>query len=184
MKTLQRALLLHLVYPTGQLESPPVTNMRKSPKLYFVDSGLLANTLNVQWNEMGSEDLNASFRGVLAEQIIAQSLLSLHNHTIPKLQFWARNKRGSSAEVDFVVQRSGKLIPIEVKSGSTGRLRSLHRFMEDCDHDIAIRFYGGPVKIDSLSTPGGKKFRLMSLPHFLAENISGYIDWLFQKQSG
>ncbi|NOQ23595.1 MAG: DUF4143 domain-containing protein [Candidatus Aegiribacteria sp.] len=115
MKTLQRALLLHLVYPTGEVEPPPVTNVRKSHKLFFVDSGLLASALNVQWSEMGSEDLNASFRGVLAEQAIAQSLLSLHNHAVPKLQFWARNKRGSSAEVDFVVQHSGKLIPIEVR---------------------------------------------------------------------
>ena len=183
MNILQKALLLHLVYPTGQLEPPPITNKRKSPKLFFVDSGLLANALNIQWNEMGTEDLNASFRGVLAEQVVAQSLLSLHNHTIPKLQFWARNKRGSNAEVDFIVQHSGKLIPIEVKSGSTGRLRSLHRFMEDCDHDVAIRFYGGPVRVDSLNTPKGKKFRLMSLPHFLAENIDSYINWLFQTQS-
>ena len=180
MRTLQRALLLHLVYPTGEVEPPPVTNERKSPKLYFVDSGLLASTLNVQWNEMGSEDLNASFRGVLAEQIIAQSLLSLQNHTIPKLQFWARNKKGSNAEVDFVIQHSEKLIPIEVKSGSTGRLRSLHRFIEDCDHDVAVRFYAGPVRIDSLNTLNGKKFRLLSLPHFLAENISSYINWIFQ----
>lgn len=183
MKTLQRALLLHLVYPTGQVEPPPITNKRKSPKLFFVDSGLLANTLNVQWSEMGSKDLNASFRGVLAEQIVAQSLLSLHNHTIPKLEFWARNKRGSSAEVDFVLQHSGKLIPIEVKSGSTGRLRSLLQFMEDCDHDVAIRFYGGPVRIDSLNTPNGKNLRLMSLPHFLAENINSYIDWIFKTQT-
>ncbi len=183
LKTLQRALLLHLVYPTGQVEPPPITNKRKSPKLFFVDSGLLASTLNIQWNEMGSEDLNASFRGVLAEQVVAQSLLSLHNHAIPKLQFWARNKRGSSAEVDFVIQHSGKLIPIEVKSGSTGRLRSLHRFMEDCGHDVAIRFYGGPVRIDSLNTLSGKKFCLMSLPHFLAERINNYISWLFRTQS-
>ncbi len=181
LKTLQRALLLHLVYPTGQVEPPPVTNMRKAPKLFFVDSGLLASTLNVQWSEMGTGDLNSSFRGVLAEQIVAQSLLSLHIHTIPKLQFWARNKRGSSAEVDFVIQHSGKLIPIEVKSGSTGKLRSLHRFMEDCNHDVAVRFYGGPVRIDLQNTPNGKKFRLLSLPHFLAENIDSYINWIYNK---
>ncbi len=184
MKTLQRALLVHLVYPTGEVEPPPVTNKRKSPKLFFIDSGLLASTLNVQWREMGTEDLNTSFRGVLAEQAVAQSLLSIHNHTIPRLQFWARNKRGSSAEVDFMVQHSGKLIPVEVKSGSAGRLRSLHRFMDECDHDVAIRFYGGPVRVDSLNTPSGKKFRLMSLPHFLAENVYSYIEWLVQTQSG
>ena len=184
MKTLQRALLLHLVYPTGQVEPPPVINMRKAPKLFFIDSGLLANSLSVQWSEMGSEDLNASFKGVLAEQAVAQALLSLQCRTIPKLQFWARSKRGSNAEVDFAVQHSGKLIPIEVKSGATGKLRSLHRFMEECDHDLAIRFYGGPVRVDSLNTPNGKKYRLMSLPHFLVGNIDSYISWLIQTQSG
>lgn len=176
MKTLQRAMLLSLTYPTGHVVPPPRPNLRKSPKLFFLDSGLLAYSLGAQWREIGTVDLNSTFNGVLAEQCIAQALTK---SSIP-LQFWARDSRGSSAEVDFLVQYREKLIPVEVKSGATGRLRSLHRYIEDCPHQYAVRFCGGPVRVDLLCTPAGKKYKLMSLPHFLAGDIKQYLNFLIE----
>ena len=133
--------------------------------------------MGAQAELLGTADLNDHFKGVLAEQCVGQALFSLGVDTLPTVGFWARESRGSAAEVDFVVQHSGKLIPIEVKSGSTGRLRSLHLFMQECNHDMAVRFYGGPVRIDPVRTPSGKEYRLMSLPHFLAGELPRYLDW-------
>ena len=63
------------------------------------------------------------YRGKLAEQFVAQELLAWHSS---ELFYWARDARGSNAEVDYLVVREGKIYPVEVKSGAAGSLRSLH----------------------------------------------------------
>jgi hypothetical protein len=45
------------------------------------------------------------------------------------------------------------LIPIEIKSGSIGKLRSLQQFMEQFPHRYAIRLYPGGVEINQVKTP-------------------------------
>jgi len=173
MRILQRAMLLDLVYPASEVRPPVGPNLRKRPKLFLLDSGLLAHSAGIQSDILGSRDLNESFKGVLAEQQIAQTLKT----TGWKPAFWARENRGSSAEVDFLYQHGSILFPIEVKSGSTGRLRSLHSFMDRCPHGYAVRFYSGPVTVDSLVTMNGKPFKLLNLPHFLSEYLPMYLDW-------
>ena len=173
MRTLKRAMLLQLVYPTSEVTLPSKPNLRRSPKLFFIDSGLLTHSLGIQADLMGTSDLNATFRGLLAEQQIAQTLLAKGNKTV----FWTRETPGSNAEVDFLLQHRGMLVPIEVKSGSTGRLRSLHSYIDRCPHGYAVRFYSGPVTVNNLTTLNGKPFKLLNLPHFLCEYLNEYLDW-------
>ena len=180
LRILEKAMLIHLVYASGSKNPPIKENRRKSPKLLFIDSGLLMHSLGAQWEALGIDDLNSAFRGALAEQCIGQSIAAYHRNGFPALRFWARDKRGSSAEVDFLVQHAERVIPIEVKSGATGRLRSVHRFIEDSDQDVAVRFYNGGVEIDDLVTQSGKKFRLLNLPHFLVSQLHRYLDWLIE----
>jgi hypothetical protein len=78
-----------------------------------------------------------------------------------------RNKRGSTAEVDFIVVNDGKIIPIEVKSGHNAHLQSIHQFMNDTSHDIAIRIWSGTYSVDKVKTVNGKEFRLINLPFYL-----------------
>jgi hypothetical protein len=56
------------------------------------------------------------------------------------LFFWARDKKNSSAEVDYVVEIDSKIYPIEVKSEKTGTLKSLKLFMGEKGTPIGIRF--------------------------------------------
>jgi len=177
MRTLRRAMLLQLVYPTSEVTLPPKPNLRKSPKLFFLDSGLLTHSLGIQADLLGISDLNASFKGILAEQQIAQTLLATDNKTV----FWTRETPGSNAEVDFLLQHKGMLVPIEVKSGPTGRLRSLHSYIDRCPHGYAVRFYSGPVTINNLKTLNGKPFKLLNLPHFLCEYLHEYLDWFIRE---
>lgn len=97
-------------------------------KAAMLDIGLLQNLCQVPADlEMREDDLLAIYRGKLAEQFVAQELIANHNS---KLFYWAREKRGSNAEVDYLAVREGKIVPIEVKSGAGGRLRSLHLMMD------------------------------------------------------
>jgi len=182
IRMLQKAMLIHLVHASGSMKPPIIENRRKSPKLLFVDSGLLMHLMGAQWETIGTKDLNSAFRGILAEQCIGQAIAANHRDRFPAMRFWARDKRGSSSEVDFLLQHGERLIPVEVKSGATGRLRSVHRFMEDSKLDIAVRFYGGEVRVDSLRTPSGRKFSLLNLPHFLVGQLNEYLDWLIEEQ--
>jgi len=70
------------------------------------------------------------------------------------------------------------LIPIEIKSGATGRLRSLHEYMDRCDHDVAVRMYAGKLSIDKLKSRKGKEYRLLNLPYALCGKLTEYLDWL------
>lgn len=180
LRTLQKAMLLELVYPASEVTPPARPNLRKHPKLFFLDSGLLAHSAGIQSEVLGITDLNEAFRGILAEQQIAQTLKAIGCRPA----FWARESRGSSAEVDFLFQSGGTLIPIEVKSGSSGRLRSLHSFMDSCPHGYAVRFYSGPVTVDHLKTVNGKPFDLLNLPHFLSEYLPDYLDWFKSGSAG
>lgn len=87
----------------------------KSPKLYFLDSGLLCYLLRVQ----SAEELVAHpARGAIFETwVVAEALKSCHHRGVePDLYFW-RDSAGH--EVDLLLDRGRKQIPIEIKSGQT-----------------------------------------------------------------
>ncbi len=92
-----------------------------------------------------------------------------------KNNFWVNDKIGSDAEVDFVIQHEGLLIPIEVKSGKIGRLKSLLQFMDYSKMPIAVRLYRGPFLLHKAVTPHGHEFVLINLPYFLAAYVKEYV---------
>jgi predicted AAA+ superfamily ATPase len=77
--------------------------------------------------EYPKTDILSIFRGMLAEQFVGQELLAA---TDSELYYWSREERSSQAETDYLIVHNGKIIPVEVKSGSKGRLRSLHLLHE------------------------------------------------------
>jgi hypothetical protein len=113
------------------------------------------------------KDLMDTWRGMAAEQIVAQELKALSFDVGLKRNYWMRNKRGSTAEVDFIIVFDGKIIPVEVKSGHNAHLKSIHQFMNETNHDIAIRVWSGNYHIDKVTTIYGKEFRLINLPFYL-----------------
>ena len=56
-----------------------------------------------------------------------------------ELYYWQREKNGSQAEIDYLIQKENKIIPIEVKSGTTGKMQSLHLFMYEKQSEYGIR---------------------------------------------
>lgn len=127
---------------------------------------------------IGTTDLDNIYQGKIAEHVVAQELLASRYNLLNNLNFWVRQKIDATAEIDFVMQYNGLIIPIEVKSGSPGTLRSLHLFMDAASHDIAVRLYNGKIKIDKVTTANGKDYRLLNLPYYSCQHIERYINWM------
>lgn len=175
---LEKALLIQLIYPTTSVKVPIIPDFRKSPKLHFLDTGLVNYYTGLQVDIFGSDDINAVHGGKVAEHIVAQELLTIDESVLYHLNFWVREKTQSNAEVDFVYQYKNRVVPVEVKSGMSGRLRSLHQFIDRSPNNIAVRLYAGELKIENLKTTKGKPFILLNLPYYLSTKISAYLEWL------
>jgi len=165
-RTLEKTFVLELCHPTTDCLVPIAKDLKRSPKLLWLDCGLVNYAANVQKEVFGAADILDAWRGKIAEQIVAQELLALDSRVSNQRNFWVRNKKDSDAEVDFVLQQDSKVIPIEVKSGHNAKLKSLHLFMDEAPHDIAVRVWSQPFFIDEVTTQKGKKFRLINLPFY------------------
>jgi len=178
LRTLERAMLVYLHYPTSTTEPPILPNKRRSPKLQFLDTGLINYYVGLQEQFFKYEDIGSFYRGILAEHLTGQELLASDPTRQKKLSFWTREKRQSSAEVDFVVQHGEHLIPVEVKSGTVGSLRSLQEFVDRASHPYAVRVFGSALSRNlNASTRKGRPYRLLNLPYFLTGKIQDYLDW-------
>ena len=120
-----KARLIHKIAaanPSGLPFGPTAGGKRF--KAALLDIGLMQHLCHLPVElEMREADLLSIYSGKLAEQFVAQELIASH---AAELFYWSREARGSSAEVDFLVAQAGRVVPIEVKSGAGGSLRSLH----------------------------------------------------------
>lgn len=177
LRNLERAMLLHLIYPITNVEPPMMPDRKKSPKLQFLDTGLLNYVAGLQAYYLKSDDLQSFYQGILAEHIVCQELIAMEDSGFNTIAFWVREQKQSNAEVDFILPYKELLIPIEVKSGKSGTLRSLHQFVEKSPHPYAVRLYHGKMDLHEAETPTGKKYRLLNLPYCFAGKIYEYLDW-------
>lgn len=179
---LENAFLLELVYPVTSACLPPDTARTKFPRLQMLDTGLVNYFSGIQKPLFRSHDMNAIFEGQIARQVVGQELLATasYNKTDPAkikkmTNFWVRAKAQSSATVDFVIQFNDMLIPVMVRSGEPGRLRSLHQFLDVAPHQFAVRLSSGQLEIRQCKTIKGKIFYLLNLPYFLAGKINEHL---------
>ncbi|TMU50781.1 ATP-binding protein [Flagellimonas algicola] len=177
IRNLDAAKIIQLIYPTTDLEPPIKPDIKKSPRLQFLDTGMVNYSLEIQAQLLAMDDLSNAFKGTMIPHLITQELISLNTITNTKPHFWVREKRQSSSEVDLVYSYGDKIIPIEIKSGATGALKSLHQFMDRVGHPYAIRMYAGEYKVEELTTIEGKPYLLMNLPYYLGTQLPEYIDY-------
>lgn len=183
LRSLDKARLIQLVYPTINLQPPQEIDFTRKPRLQFLDTGLLNYALGTQSQLIGLNDMNDFYRGKIIQHVVYQQLQAQNNSVGYKLHFWVREKSNSNAEVDLIYQHNQYLIPIEVKSGSQGRLRSLHQFIERTNHHFAIRVLSNKLSVEKVKTPTGKEYILLNLPYYLSTRIPQYIEWLVEKYS-
>jgi predicted AAA+ superfamily ATPase len=144
---------------------------------------MLNQVLLLQGEMIGVKDLNDFYRGKIIQQLVSQELISIHDEISYKPHFWVREEKDSNAEVDLVFRHEKYIIPIEIKSGKQGKLRSLHQFIERTNHPYSIRMHANKFSVEKVTTPGKVPYLLMNLPYYLGTQIQEYLDYFVKNYS-
>ena len=124
--------------------------------------------------------------GGIAEQYVGQHLAAFGaGGQPPDLHYWLRQARTGNAEVDYVISRGHSIIPIEVKAGRSGSLKSLLQFAYEKRPPLAVRFDTNPAThqtvLHTIRTAAGLApvtLPLVSLPLYAVEALPRILDHL------
>lgn len=146
-------------------------------KPLLLDAGLLMSQLKILPLDVDqAPDLNLINKGALAEQFIGQHLLYLQPpYRTPELFYWCRERPSASAEVDYLLEIGDRVVPVEVKSGAAGKLRSLQVMVKEKSLAMAVRFCTARPSVQKEvreTALGPVEFTLVNLPHYLAQQSS------------
>ena len=175
-RTLEKTLLLELVYPLTSSSLPILPDLKKSPKLMWLDTGLVNYVAGMQEDLLFNKDADELWNGDIAEHVVGQELLGATYNFGEKRMFWVRDAKNSQAEVDFLIRYKSHLLPIEVKTGNNAKLRSLHLFMEESKETIALRLWNGPMTSDIIAKSNGETFTLYNIPLYYAGHLQQFLD--------
>ncbi len=186
---LVKARVCHQVFHSNCSGVPLFADIHENVyKLIFMDVGLAAHLTGLDWIALNALDGERLVNeGKLAEQFVGQHLLTPYEP--PQLTYWLREQKAANAETDYVTSSGNLVVPIEVKAGKSGTLKSLHQFAARKQSPLCVRFDLNPPEIRSLTHSvrinGGSvpvSFTLLSLPLYLAEALPGVLE-AFRKGS-
>ena len=139
-------------------------------KIIFLDIGLVNSVSQINPELFLEKDLMLINRGLQAEQFAGQELLAYSKpYMLSELFYWDRQKPNSSAEVDYIINVNERVIPIEIKAGKTGSLRSLQLFLNEKNYSLGIRLSMKPLEISN---------RVFSIPLYMINEIPRLINYI------
>ncbi len=178
LRMLALARICHLVHHASCNGVPLGAEMDASTfKPLFLDVGLLLSACGLSMADIPSaEALMLVNSGQICEQFVGQHLLYRQPlHKQPELHYWLREKPSSNAEIDYVIAQGQRIIPVEVKAGKTGTLRSLHQFTIEKSIRFAIKISSERPSLVKASgkMPDGRSYesQILNLPFYLIEKL-------------
>lgn len=144
-------------------------------KYLYIDSGLLLAMQNMQANNIGelsAEILTATAsdlvnKGAMTEMIAGNELIRNSGpFNAPQLHYWVKEDRTSNAEVDYLIVRNGTILPIEVKAGVKGGMKSLRVFMDAKKLTAAIR-----LSLESFGTITEGSIQISIIPLYSVQSV-------------
>jgi len=114
---------------------------RRYRKLMILDTGIYQRFLRLDLtNLLLDEKIEQINKGALAEMFVGTELVKSQNNRLPaELYYWQREKEGSTAEIDYIVQRGQEIVPVEVKAGTKGAMQSMFLFLKEKQRNFGIR---------------------------------------------
>jgi predicted AAA+ superfamily ATPase len=178
LNLLFRARIAYPVYHSSCSGIPlGATIHPKQFKVLFLDTGMMstATGLNLLDYEK-AEDVMKVNAGAICEQYIGQHLLfSQQPYCEPEVYYWIREKKNSSAEVDYVISEGTLIVPVEVKAGKSGTLKSLHLFLHEKHRSLGVRFNSDiPSILESQTALADRPnipYCLLSLPLYMVGQL-------------
>jgi predicted AAA+ superfamily ATPase len=172
---LHEAMLAERVYPSTAVSLPPIKKAKAAPKAIMLDIGLCAHVLNLAKDLILEKLINPVFEGGMFEGLVGQEILCLDAKARHPLFFWIREEKGASSELDYLITVFNRLVPLEVKAGSQGSLKSLHQFLSLSGQKLGVRVYNRQLRLDQhrVTLPTGEtiEYKLLSLPFYLVFRI-------------
>ena len=162
---LETAGLIYKIYHSKGDGSPLGARMNSSRfKVIMFDTGLFQNMLNIDlkvW--MTNVDISRINNGNVAEQFVGQELAALTNASKhSNLFYWHKEKRGSMAEIDYLLDLKNQIIPVEVKANIKGGMKSMHMFLKEKKSEYGIKISKYPFSFDN---------KIQTIPFYGIENI-------------
>lgn len=150
----------------------------KAFKQIFLDVGLVNRMLSKPFQHTLQ---NTTKDGGLSEQVVGQMLRTLFPlFKEPELYYWQREEQGANSEIDYLIEHNGEIIPVEVKAGSTGSLKSLHYFMYHKQKKLAVRINNDLPSITGITiklpTQESVSYTLLSIPFYLTEQMHIFLE--------
>lgn len=132
-------------------------------KLLFLDVGLAQNLCGLNSQIGFKEDFLLINRGAIAEQYVGQELLANSDcYQKTGLYYWSRENKSSMAEVDYVLNIGNKIYPLEIKAGSTGRMKSIQLFLAEKSVRLGVRISQKEFGLEK---------NILSLPLYMIEQL-------------
>jgi predicted AAA+ superfamily ATPase len=174
LELLEKAGVVHRIKHTSGEGLPLEANAKERRfKTAFLDVGLMQNMCGLSSDMLTStaDDFIRINEGAIAEQFVAQELLAYRDYTVtPSLFYWAREARNSNAEVDYLIPCGSHALPIEVKAGKTGTLRSMHLYLDTYHLPMGVR-------VSQLNI--NKSQPVVSIPFYAIQRIDALARELF-----
>lgn len=140
----------------------------KKFKLLFLDVGLATRATQVSVSQLLNDDMILIHQGAISEQFVGQELLAYQDCRLePQLHYWSRDEVGSQAEVDYLITQESQIVPIEVKSGTTGKLKSMQMLMRERKFPVGIRISELPLALHH---------QILSVPFYLISELPRLIE--------
>jgi len=166
---LEKSGLVRLIRATHANGTPLAAGERDGVfKVQLLDIGIMLNMLGIDLGPKSIVDALFVNEGALAEQFVGQELLAnTPADTSPSLHYWHREAKGSEAEVDYLITHHDKIMPMEVKAGSTGSLRSARLFIREKNAAFAIRISQHPLSFHD---------GILSVPFYMCGELTRILD--------
>ena len=140
-----------------------------------MDTGLALASLGIGAADLRGGETDLWNKGPVAEQVVGQLLrCRFEPFEEPSLHYWTTTS-GGNAEIDYLVQHGSRVVPVEVKAGAAGAMKSLHHFMAKYRLEEAVRFDTNPPSVQQVhvrtTTGDDADYMLRSFPLYMAELV-------------